>query len=185
MADFTDSNDSECAAANVWCLLEMEWGMNGTLERIEEPVIHECRASCMEERTDWHYWKMPCGHIYHTRCLEMHLYIKKKLNCCLCGDLTPKLQYCDFCKETNHYKYKSMSRIGSNDCFLNEMRRGIIKEFQKKGIAHTYNDFNYYSKKSIDNVIRLYKKLSNGDKVDWRKELSLCNDCTRGCEICS
>lgn len=185
MSDLTGNLDT--VKANVWCLQDMEWGMDGTLIRIEEPILHECRASCMEERTDWHYWKMPCGHIYHTRCLEMHLYYKKRLNCCLCGDLTPTKWYCDLCKEDGHYK----GRHGY--CFLDDMRRSIVENFEKKGIDYTVQFYDWISKNNINKLINIYNTLLNGGKFDWRKELSLykcsniyCrrNYTGRGCEIC-
>jgi hypothetical protein len=169
MCDFTNDNEENWAALR-WCLQDMEWSYDGTLQKIKESVVHECKASCMEDRSDWHYWKMPCGHIYHTRCLEMHLYKKQKLNCCLCGDLTPTKWYCDFCKEDGHYKYRFGRDI---NCFLSDTRDDIVKKYEEKGIEYAVKwcSHLYISKNECYRVIRIYKRLIKGDKFDWRKEL--------------
>ena len=62
-----------------WCI-DKEWTQDGTLKNITDSSLPECRASCMIENSEWDYYKIPCGHMYHTRCIRAHLYYKKKLN---------------------------------------------------------------------------------------------------------
>lgn len=176
MTDLTDSK--EWYDAYTWCHHgDNEWAMAGDIKRIEEPITHECKASCMIERSDWHYWKLSCGHIYHTRCLEMHLYYKKRLNCCLCGDLSPKNWHCNFCNE-DHYEGREWNNnnIRDNECFLNSNRKFIVSDYKKKGLNYVLREYPQYYESDIKIVIDVYNKLSAGEYIDWRKELSKCID---------
>jgi hypothetical protein len=170
-----DLTDVCCIDSRVW-VWSMEWEKDGTIERFTEPVIHECRASCMEERSDWHYLKMPCGHIYHSRCLDMHLWYKKRLNCALCGDLTRKKWHCDFCHEDDHYKYRDLRDYhtsGGNECFLGcERRRHICKEYESNGLEYVFEDYkNMFSRHCIYTLINVYERLKSAERFDWRKVL--------------
>ena len=167
--DFTD--DVRCNDARVW-VWSMEWEKDGTIERFREPVIHECRASCMEERSDWDYLKMPCGHIYHSRCLDMHLWYKKRLNCALCGDLTRKKWYCDFCHEDGHYKYRELdgyNTSGGNECFLGcDTRRTICKDFISKGGPFVKNKYSVHWHDTVFTVVEIYLRMKASERFDWR-----------------
>jgi hypothetical protein len=168
--DFTD--DVRCNDARVW-VWSMEWEKDGTIKRFREPVIHECRASCMEERSDWDYMKMPCGHIYHSRCLDMHLWYKKRLNCALCGDLTRKKWYCDFCHEDGHYKYRELdgyNTSGGNECFLGcHKRRTICKDFISKGGPFVKNEYGgHFGEDTVFTVVDIYLRMKASERFDWR-----------------
>ena len=173
MGVVTVNRPKELFEAQMWVCLEKQWSRDGTLEYFKEPIIHECRASCMEDRSDWDYYRMSCGHIYHTKCLEMHLYYKKRLNCCLCGDLTPKMRYCDFCNEEGHYKYEDWV------CFLTEINRSYIEKLEKNGLIsvaeeeekYSKNGGMWYTENCLVTLFRIYDRLNSGEKFDWRKEL--------------
>lgn len=173
--DFTHL-DGLCGDARVW-VWSMEWEKDGTIQRFREPVVHECRASCMEERSDWDYLKMPCGHIYHSRCLDMHLWYKKRLNCALCGDLTRKKWYCDFCHEDDHYKYRNCQDgyniSGGNECFFGcEKRRRICNEFMSKGGPFVLNEYKKnFSRDDILTLIQVYLRMKSAERFDWRNVL--------------
>lgn len=171
--DFTD--DVRCNDARVW-VWSMEWEKDGTIKRFREPVIHECRASCMEERSDWDYLKMPCGHIYHSRCLDMHLWYKKRLNCALCGDLTRKKWHCDFCHEDDHYKYRDCQDgyniSGGNECFLGcEKRRKICSDYMSEGARFVKNEYGHFGDDDILTLIQVYLRIKSGERFDWRNIL--------------
>lgn len=181
MADFTIDRPDTLTDAQLWVCLEKQWQWDGTLESIEPGVVHECRASCMEDRSDWYYYRMSCGHIYHTKCLEMHLYYKKRLNCCLCGDLTPKKRFCDFCNQYGHYKHEDYV------CFLSDRRRHYIKKLEEDGLssvaeeeekfgkqeAKKYGKDNgmWYTENCLMTLFRVYDRLNSGEKFDWAKAL--------------
>ncbi len=67
-------------------------------------TVHECKASCMQERGDWDMYELKCGHKYHTRCLRIWLSKKGKLNCALCGNLPENNQnsWCCDCEDWGH-----------------------------------------------------------------------------------
>lgn len=169
-------HDGSCTDARTW-VWSMEWEKDGTIQRFTEPLVHECRASCMEERSDWDYLKMPCGHIYHSRCLDMHLWYKKRLNCALCGDLTRKKWYCNFCHEDDHYKYRQLdgyNTSGGNECFLGcDIRRSICNDYISKGGPFVLTDFKYssFSKDDILTVVDIYLRIKSCERFDWGKVL--------------
>jgi hypothetical protein len=171
--DFTNYDPGILLKAQLYAWVDNAWHQD--VESFKEPGVHECRASCMEERADWDYLKMPCGHIYHSRCLEMHLWYKKRLNCALCGDLTPKKWHCDFCNDNGHYKYRDDSATDGdgNSCFLGwEVRRGICKDYESKGLTFVLEDYkNMFSGNCIKTLISVYERLKSGKRFDWRKEL--------------
>ena len=55
----------------------------------------------------WDRYEFKCGHQVHTRCGRRWFFIKKCVNCPLCGiiDDTSKNNYCSYCKIFGHYDY--------------------------------------------------------------------------------
>jgi hypothetical protein len=66
--------------------------------------VFECKCSCMEDRGDWDYYELKCGHKAHTRCLRHWLAARGRLNCPICGDLEEidRNRWCDTCNEWGH-----------------------------------------------------------------------------------
>ena len=81
--------------------LEMEY----TRSVKAKGIVRECKCGCMNDRSDWDYYQLKCGHYFHTRCLRHWLSSKEKLNCPLCGDLpeTYESQFCSHCKRWGHF----------------------------------------------------------------------------------
>jgi len=164
-----------------WCI-DKEWTLDGTLKNVTDSSLPECRASCMIENPEWDYYKMSCGHIYHTRCIRAHLYYKKKLNCCLCGDLEENKWFCNFCNEDNHYEGKQWVGQSNfkNECFLSGNRMEIVDIYKKQGTGGILdyildNEYRYYDT-DIGIVVKVYKRLNAKECFDWRSVLSKCID---------
>ena len=54
-------------------------------------------ARVLAPPTRWRRYKLPCGHIFHTRCFRHWCSVKQCLNCSFCGNLSEDKNkiYCD------------------------------------------------------------------------------------------
>lgn len=53
-----------------------------------------CVICLMDENTKkpWYRYRLPCGHITHTRCNRFYLDTQKDYRCCICGPLSKRKQ---------------------------------------------------------------------------------------------
>jgi hypothetical protein len=88
-------------------------------------TIYECKCSCLEDRGDWDYYELKCGHKAHTRCLRHWLAAKGRLNCPICGDMEEinKNRWCWTCNEWGHQN--------SDACTEREHSRGFYDKVHK------------------------------------------------------
>ena len=195
----SDARKKRWKAINEYVYFDKCWYVDCTLRDVKDSTEVSCsNIACSLHILDYkgRYSKLPCGHVYHSHCIESHLYDKQRLDCCICGDLSSLIPYCDFCKEYGHYYGCQLHSPSERpDCFMSDLRSALIKDY-KSGLSPKQisdNMHGFRSVKCVTRIIGVYKKLEKGESVDWRKELLPC-DCKdpthpwysgrHGCEYC-
>ena len=188
----SDARNKRWEAIRDYVYRDQRWGLDGTLDCVKVSTGFSCsKPYCFLHAVDYkgRYYKLPCGHVYHSHCIDEHLYDKQRLDCYICGDLSSLIPYCDFCKENGHYYGCQLYTAERPDCFMSHLRSVLIDDYKggltPKQISDDHKGF--LSVKCITRIISVFKKLEKGESVDWRKELLPC-DCKawhrRSCEYC-